>query len=300
MFYKLHSCDSCIQLAYMKDTVIICLGCGAQIRRQSFINQRFDDTGLEKENTIRRQMVEDLVFDVLEGGEIASAAEQRMKDYQKVNQTSIIVNKAKKEEEDALIATKIAEEQRIATEKRNNFAIQDQKELNSKLLEKAKTMEDLAQGKISAKEVKEIDKKKAVQEQKKQEQQMISEPLPPITQDTSLNGGSTTTTTTTTTTTATGKFSYQPSLAKPMAGNQTQQQAQAQPIAQPHMMEGGQKLFSLPQPLEHFKYDEMALKNVMATPLQAEAAGFKQIYIKQRALEEAFDSLFQINNPIHI
>ncbi|KAN0019783.1 hypothetical protein ACTFIU_003005 [Dictyostelium citrinum] len=295
-------CESCVQLAYMKDSVIQCLGCTAQIRKQSFINQRYDDTGLEKENSIRKkylkefnktrkdfnslveynnylEMVEDLIFDAIEGGDLAAAAELKLKEYQKANQASIATNKKAKEEEDTLIASRIADEQRLIMEKRNKFLIEDQKELNSKKLESQKAMDDLAKGKISAKELKEIDKKKAAAAAKlaaaAAATSIINEPLPPIHETDNKQSQS---------------FSYQPQY-KPGAQQQQQQAGPTNQQLQQQQQVLLQMQFNEPQPLGEFKYDEMALKNLIPTPQQSDVAGFKQKYIRQRAFEEAFQYL---------
>ncbi|EGC36817.1 hypothetical protein DICPUDRAFT_31276, partial [Dictyostelium purpureum] len=290
-FYYYFSCESCIQLAYMKDSVITCLGCNAQLRKQSFMNQRFDDTGLEKENSIRKkylkvfnktrkdfkelveynnylEMVEDVIFEAIEGGDSALAAENKLKEYQKQNQASIITNKKAKEEEDILIAKKIADEQRIVQEKRNKFLLEDQQELTNKKLESQKVMDDLAKGKISAKELKELDRKKAAQAaQKQKESSKVSEPLPPISQETDKSATT---------------FTYQPTN-KPLDQQQSgqQQQQQGQQAVQAMM-------YSEPQPIGTFKYDQLELNNLVPTQQQADVAGFKQKYIKQRAFEEAY------------
>ncbi|EAL62889.2 CDK-activating kinase assembly factor MAT1 [Dictyostelium discoideum AX4] len=292
-------CESCVQLAYMKDSVIQCLGCTAQIRKQSFMNQRYDDTGLEKENSIRKkylkefnktrkdfnslveynnflEMVEDLIFDAIEGGDLATASELKLKEYQKANQASIATNKKAKEEEDTLIASRIADEQRLIAEKRNKFLAEDQKEQNSKKLESQKAMDDLAKGKISAKELKEIDKKKAAASAAKlaaaaAAASMVNEPLPPIHETDNKQS-----------------FTYQPQ-------NKQQQQQQQQGPTNQQLQQQQQVLlqmqFNEPQPLGEFKYDEMALKNLIPTPQQSDVAGFKQKYIRQRAFEEAFQYL---------
>ncbi|KAK5579045.1 hypothetical protein RB653_008723 [Dictyostelium firmibasis] len=295
-------CESCVQLAYMKDSVIQCLGCTAQIRKQSFINQRYDDTGLEKENSIRKkylkefnktrkdfsslveynnflEMVEDLIFDAIEGGDLAAVSEQKLKEYQKANQASIATNKKAKEEEDTLIASRIADEQRLISEKRNKFLIEDQKELNTKKLESQKAMDDLAKGKISAKELKEIDKKKAAAAAKlaaAAATSIVNEPLPPIHETDKQSQA----------------FSYQPQY-KP--GQQQQQQTPTNQQLQQQLQQQQQVLLQMqynePQPLGEFKYDEMALKNLIPTPQQSDVAGFKQKYIRQRAFEEAFQYL---------
>ncbi|KAF2074895.1 hypothetical protein CYY_003814 [Polysphondylium violaceum] len=288
-------CESCVSLNYMKDSVINCLGCNAQIRRQSFINSRFDDTGLEKENGIRKkvlrvfnkckddytnlvdfnnylEMVEDIIFDMLEGGESAVQAEAKLKEYQKLNQGSIIINKKKKEEEDALIAQRISEEQRIIAERRNFYLAQDQEEQKKKLLENAKTIDDLAKGKITAKDVKELDKKKAEELRQMAKGPDLSQLVPPTADKDKEKEKEK------------NKFIYQPK-------QQNQQQPQQNNNNNNNNNNQQQQLppgFSEPQPLEEFKYDELSLKNLIPTAQQSEVAGFKQIYIKQRAFEEAF------------
>ncbi|EGG18768.1 CDK-activating kinase assembly factor MAT1 [Cavenderia fasciculata] len=308
-------CESCIHAAYMKDAVLVCLGCNVQIRRQTFVSQRFDDVNDKENNTRRRvlrvynkrredfnnlneyndylEIVEDLIFEFMRGGEHQALAEQKLKDYNKQNQQSIIINKKKKEEEDAKIASLIEEEQREAIEKRNFYKKQDLIDQTTKIQESIKAMEDLADGKISASELKELDRKKMIEQQQnnsatsilsyseskklmgapetnilnnhnnqhQQQQQQNQQNQQPTTGDQS------------------NKYSYQ-----------AKQQQQPQPVAQPHAIDSQHKpVFSQPMPTEQFKYDDLGLKDLIPTLKQSEASGFKQKYIKQRAFEEAFD-----------
>eukprot|EP01133_Synstelium_polycarpum_P016969 gene16969-20187_t len=118
-----------------------------------------------------------LIFDYLQGAELKVQAEARLKEYQKQNERSIMINKAKKEEEDTKIAAQIAEEQRLIQEKRNFYRQQDQQEQNKKLQESLKTMNDLADGKISAKDVKEIDKRIKIKNEQVQQMAQFKEKI---------------------------------------------------------------------------------------------------------------------------
>ncbi|GAM22058.1 hypothetical protein SAMD00019534_052330, partial [Acytostelium subglobosum LB1] len=292
-------CETCIDAAYKKDQVIMCKECASPLRRQAFVNQRFDDGANDKENQTRKtvlktfnkrqdnftdlfeynnylELVEDIIFQLLQGGEEAATAQQRIKEYQRTNQQSISENRAKKEREDSLIAASIAEEQRIREEKRNFYRMQDQQEMAARQAETLKTMNDLADGKISAKDVKEIDRKKREEERQKEM----------LTFAEASNDDDRMATVASSSNAQSSGFNYQVSGkpgSMPQAGNAPPGGGNDQQNRQPPP-------FAEPTPLEGFKMDEMALKNHIPNQTQSAAGGFKQRYIKQRATEDAFGS----------
>ncbi|EFA80392.1 CDK-activating kinase assembly factor MAT1 [Heterostelium album PN500] len=298
-------CETCVDANFKKDQVMICIEYDSSVDKENSVrknvlkvfNKRQDNFPSLLEYNNYLEMIEDIVFQLLDGGDEAALAKQRMKEYERMNQQSIAENKAKKENEDKKVEQTIEKEQQLLLEKRNFYRMQDQQELAAKQAATLKTMNDLAEGKISAKDVREIDKKNKENEENKQQQESFEEAARaaaaaaakraesassilgddiPNTMNNNNNNNNNN-----------NKFTYQ--VSKPMVGG-------PQPVAQAQQVDGQQAqqqkaFFSLPAPLEHFKYDELALKNLIPTQAQSDAAGFKQIHIKQRAFEEAFGSI---------
>ncbi|KYQ89547.1 CDK-activating kinase assembly factor MAT1 [Tieghemostelium lacteum] len=303
-------CESCLNLEYIKGPTMVCRICSVQLRRGHF-SLKFDDASLEKENKIRKrvldifnkrledfngnlleyndylEMTEDIIFEMMDTN-TTHLADAKMKEYQRLNQASIITNKVIKEKEESEIAYRIQEENKRFTEKRIESQTEDQKELQAKALENKKAMDDLAKGKINANDLKEMDKQKSLKLklQLQQQQQQAAQPVIPTSPTSSINNSTSTTTTNVnnnnnnTNNNNGGGFNYQPQVkAEPTKTQQQQQQAMAQ---------------LGPQPLGTFKYDELGLKNLIPTMKQSDVGGFKQSYIEQRAFQESFENLFKI------
>jgi len=50
-------CESCVQLTFLKEATILCPACSTTLKRNSFVLLSTDDSGLEKENTIRKRIL---------------------------------------------------------------------------------------------------------------------------------------------------------------------------------------------------------------------------------------------------
>jgi CDK-activating kinase assembly factor MAT1 len=266
-------CESCVTLTFLKDASLSCPECHAQLKRNSFIHQSFDDSAFEKQNSIRKrvlkifnkrrdefptlkdyndylEMVEDLIFNLQNNSDVEKTTEF-IKKYEMENQQSIIVNQSKKAEEDRALAQRIAEHERQFQARRQNIILQEQQEIQTlakQRLELINFAESKSQRKSSRRKNKEV-----------------AATAPAVSS----------TTMTSSTTLAGDKFAYKPQL-RPVPQTQL---APQQIIPKPLILQSGTG--SGVGGLRTREMDQRAIK----------AGGYKEETVRLRALEEAFSAL---------
>lgn len=271
-------CESCVTLTFIKAVAMNCPACPTQLKKNSFILQSTDDSALQKDNLIRKRIhkiynkrredfpssseyndyletVEDIIFNLLTNTDV-EATNEKVKRYQAENQQLIHLNVSKKAFEENAIKEKILNAEKDLQEQRRKHILEDQEEAKKRLQERLEQIQNNSKG-LKGKPAAKKKEKEKEKEDKKDLRITISVPA----------------TTTAAAPAAPDRMQYLPSMS------------QSAPTAQP--MANAPALAA--QPLSSAPASSSQPVDIKT---RERAGGYREEYVKSRALEEAFASFF--------
>mmetsp|Transcript_15978 Transcript_15978/g.22226 ORF Transcript_15978/g.22226 Transcript_15978/m.22226 type:complete len:312 (+) Transcript_15978:37-972(+) len=273
-------CDTCINRNFLSKAAFVCPICKTSLKKGNFMQKMDEDPEFEKELSIRKSIMkdfnkrredfktlrefndyleqaEDIIFNLANGIDV-ERTQEKIRKYKQENQELIIINQSKRAESEREVQARLMAEQMEREERRKRELEEEQMQKLQQLKQREETLEGLASGKISAASLKKsTDLKKPSAKKKVEPTPIVPTPIQtkPVYSYTPQN------------------IPQQPTLPQPV-------KATAPPPA-----------FALPQPIEGTKTTTME-ESQEKRKTAAKAAGWKDEYVTNRSLEEAFGSLF--------